>query len=486
MWVRDLRIRADSVNPLCSANVRWDLCVQTALTFSLDGLLRIGDSVMLYSVATEGVLSCDPADRVASSDRGFGVTTSTLVKAHVARNTFIIEAYGGAGEREAAVGSVLHLGQQFRLRANPLLMDGQAYYLSSQPVSALAASKVSRKQLVCMSSARSFDSVWRCAWKDIARRFEMDGQPAPANAEVLLVHAATNTALSSSPLTYYNDFGAEFEVCAHSHIDVRKSQGLFAELQGRTTTDIPFRKESSPNYFAFLTAANESHNTNKGAQQQQQAQQQSTQYGGASSSSSSSSAPSSSPQLSAILLHVREDLLTRGPDHLLSLYRSARAMDPHRSGHVSYDDLRKLLLTHGIKLALNDFDTLCRLFDPNNDKHADYVAFMAAVRGPVAPVRAQAIERAFSSMDRGGAGSVPLATIQASYNGAADPEVALKRRTPHAALDAFMVKMRALSTGGRVHRDDFFEFYSVLSAFAENDDYFVDLLHNTWRLNKQG
>jgi len=450
--------------------------LQVGLTHSADGLLRIGDSVMLYSVATAGVLSCDPADRVASSDRGFGVTTSGLVKAHVARNTFIIEAYGGAGEREAAVGSVLCLGQQFRLRVNPLLMDGQAFYLSSQPVSALAASKVSRKQLVCMSSARSFDSVWRCSWKDIARRFEMDGQPAPANAEVILVHAATNTALSSSPITYHNDFGAEFEVCAHSHIDVRKSQGLFAELQGRTTTDIPFRKESSPNYFAFLTAASEDRERPLKQQQQQQ-------FGG--SASSSSSGPSQSPQLSAILLHVREDLLSRGPDHVLSLLRSARAVDPQRSGHVSYDQLRKLLLTHGIKLALNDFDTLCRLFDPNNDKHADYMALVAAVRGPVAAVRAQAIERAFASVDRNGTGSAPLATIQSCYNGAADPDVSLKRRTPLAALDAFMVKMRALSVAGHVHRQDFVEFYSILSAFAENDDYFVDLINNTWRLNRQ-
>src|SRR5688572_1162409 len=70
-------------------------CLQeVGLTYSRDGCIHVGDHVMVYSVTTEGVLSTDPSDKINSSDKGFAVTTSTLTRAHVARNTFVIEGYG--------------------------------------------------------------------------------------------------------------------------------------------------------------------------------------------------------------------------------------------------------------------------------------------------------------------------------------------------------------------------------------------------------
>ena len=442
---------------------------EVGLSFSRDGLVHIGDHVMLYSVTTEGVLSCDPADKVSSSDRGFAVTTSTLVKAHVARNTFVIEAYNN----DVPIGSPLKLGQQFRLRANPKLFpDGQAFYLQSQPVSALAASKVSRKQLVSMSNVKSFDTVWKAQWRDISRRFEMEGEPVPANGEIVIVHAPTNTCLSSSKLTYYNDFGLEYEVCGHSHVDIRKSQGLYAELQGRTTTDIPFRKESTPNHWAFLTAATEE-------------MEEPLKRDQAFASSSSSSSSSATSPLYAILSNVREDLLTRGPEHLFSFFKSARLLDPRRTNHCTYDEFRKLLLQHGIKLRLEDFDNLCRIFDPTNDKHVDYLAFFRAIRGPVSESRTRVIRAAYESLEEGASGSIPLTRLATSYCPAADPDVKLGRKGEKAALDAIMEKFKVLSVNGRVSREDWEEYYGIVSTYIESDDYATNLISTTWRLKLQ-
>jgi hypothetical protein len=38
-----------------------------------------------------------------------------------------------------------------------------------------------------------------------------------------------------------NDFGQEYEVSAHTHVHIHKKQGLYAELQGKATTDVPTR-----------------------------------------------------------------------------------------------------------------------------------------------------------------------------------------------------------------------------------------------------
>lgn len=110
---------------------------------------------------------------VADDARAIQVTTSKLTSTHVARNTFVIEGYSKEkdGKDLPEPGTVLQLGQPFRLRLNPVLFGDQQVsspcarlacsmtdcavlcasaqlYLHSQPVSVLSASKVSRKQEV--------------------------------------------------------------------------------------------------------------------------------------------------------------------------------------------------------------------------------------------------------------------------------------------------------------------------------------------------
>lgn len=153
-------------------------------------------------------MSVDLSDRINSSDEGYAVTTSTLTQAHVARNVYVIEGYG-AGVRN---GDVLRLGQPFRIRVNPALKDN--VYLHSQPISTMSASKVSRKQEVSVVNVNSYDTVWLAQYKLADKRFEMEGQPVPANAEIIIVHAATRQALSSDMLPYKYD---QFPTQTHHH-----------------------------------------------------------------------------------------------------------------------------------------------------------------------------------------------------------------------------------------------------------------------------
>jgi len=224
---------------------------EVPLTESKDGLIRVGDSIMLYSVATEGVLSVDLSDRIASSDTAYTITTSTGTHAHVARNVFIVEGYG-PGSRE---GDVLTLGQQFRLRVHPS-MSASPLYLHSQPVGHSSSSKISRKQEVAACGVDTYDTVWSVQYKDHLRRLEIERKPVPANAEVVLIHGGTRQALSSAKQHVQpNDFGTEYEVCASTAVGTGMKQTLAAEASGTTTGDITAKGELRSNHWAFLTAA---------------------------------------------------------------------------------------------------------------------------------------------------------------------------------------------------------------------------------------
>lgn len=222
---------------------------EVPLTESKDGYLHYGDSVMLFSVATEAVLSIDTSNQFDAYEDKKIITTSSLTQGHVARNVFIILPVDGKDK----MGDTVKLGSNIRLQANPAL--GTELYLFSQPLSATNCSKKSRQQEVAGTRSTNFDTVWIPAFKDVNQRFEMEGQPVPANAEICLMHAQTRQALYSSPkFAVHNDFGKEYEVSAATDMSTGKAQGLYQELLGQTTADISLRVEQKSNHWAFLTS----------------------------------------------------------------------------------------------------------------------------------------------------------------------------------------------------------------------------------------
>lgn len=227
---------------------------EVGLSYSSDGFVHIGDQLMLYSVRTEGVLSVDAQTKTDGYDLGYNVTSSNLTQAPVARNVFTIEAV----DPTAKQGDVLTLGQPFRLRTHDKVLN-QPAWLHSEPTSVNSFAKLAKhdQQVSVSTSGHTHETKWVCQFKDINQRFEMEGQKVPANAEVVIQHCATRNSLRSdnSLGNVHNDFGKECEVSCHAQISVNKRQGLYQELRGETTSDIPLRAEDSSNYFAFLTAS---------------------------------------------------------------------------------------------------------------------------------------------------------------------------------------------------------------------------------------
>eukprot|EP01006_Ploeotia_vitrea_P037610 TRINITY_DN66153_c0_g1_i1.p1 TRINITY_DN66153_c0_g1~~TRINITY_DN66153_c0_g1_i1.p1 ORF type:complete len:317 (+),score=32.91 TRINITY_DN66153_c0_g1_i1:71-952(+) len=186
-----------------------------------DGHIHFGDSVMLQNAHTEGYLSVDLDDFVGT---GYGVNkyiaTTGRADKPMLRNTWTIikvdgdddEYYEAKGE-----GNVLHYTQKFKLVLNPSLSDKDSLLLlASEQVSQTSFSKVSHKQEVTAKSKGTFEFTWQAVWPDLDYRMEMEGQPVQANVVLLINHCQTNQPLASDKQKpYVNDFGSEWEVCAH-------------------------------------------------------------------------------------------------------------------------------------------------------------------------------------------------------------------------------------------------------------------------------
>jgi len=214
-----------------------------------DGVLHSGDSIMLYSVTNEGVLSVDTSDRVKPHSDAFAVSSSTVTQGHVARNVFSIEAFSQNDKSD-----VITYGQLVRIVAHEAL-HSQRLSLASEPVSLTSFAKISRKQEVYVTSSNSSDGGWRIVHADPTVRFETEGQPVPVNAEILIVHNLTKQALFSDRVLIHNDFGQEFEVSSHLANETKKRQALYAELNGTRVPEIPLRRQHDQNSWVILAGA---------------------------------------------------------------------------------------------------------------------------------------------------------------------------------------------------------------------------------------
>lgn len=449
---------------------------EVGLSHSPDGYIHFGDCIMIYSANTEGVLSVDVSEKVAGANLAYSVTTSTLTKAHVARNTFVIEPYN----KNDRTGDVLCLGQQFRLRASPLLLpDPCPFYLHSQPVTPQCASKISRHQQVTVQSTTSYDTVWNCSFKDGTKRFEMEGEPVPANAELLFFHCLTGQALASSPINYYNDFGLEYEVCAHTYNRVNKKQGLFAELKGMTTADVPSRREGAPNHFAFLTASDPASEASL------------ADAAGSGDANAAAAATKNSQRrvLSAVdvMAKFRNILLgggrASGPSALHALYGMLRAGDGDGTGFVHRAVLLNALVKAGIHLSPQETELLAAAYSHQGTVMINYLEFVTRLRGEPNQRRTALVRLAFAAVDTARVGVVTIARIVSVFDPSRHPQVLSGQVTASQARSVLARNLEAYADAdGRVSALDFANYYGNVGAFVDNDDVYANMLCKAWNI----
>jgi hypothetical protein len=205
-------------------------------TFSKDGLLRDGNSLMLKNKKTDGFLVFNLNDKQPGLLESYMVTTTNVNPGPVARSVFIIKKV----ERADIFGSdnIIRYGQKVRLEASPF-----AFYkplkLSSTAKGAALYSPVTRSQEVSMNAIDSFSNVWVIESVDPNYRLETQGQPVMASDPILIKHCHTQTYLASDINTYKTDFGNEFEAMVNNFCMLNKTQNLALEKKGNITVDIP-------------------------------------------------------------------------------------------------------------------------------------------------------------------------------------------------------------------------------------------------------
>ena len=135
-----------------------------------------------------------------------------------------------------------------------------------------------------------------------------------------------------------------------------------------------------------------------------------------------------------------------------------------------------------LDLSDADINILFLLFDADHNESITYDEFLIAIRGVMNSRRAAVVSLAFDHIDRDGSGLVDIEELKDAFVSSQHPDVLSRERTAEA------VRMEFLDTfdfggkkPGKVSRDEFFDYYSNVSATIVKDESFESLIRSVWR-----
>ena len=232
-------------------------------SYSEDGVVRLGQTVVVEHKQTGGTLASDLWDAAAENE--YVVTISPNV-AVVARNAFTLCPIVSESLMDAVRypdDDRLQYGQSFHLKCSDLLLAEDSMdmlkaplYLSSALKSQNKGSRISNRQAVFMSPKLDANSVWTVQMvtegETGKERLMHLGDPVKAGDPVVLRHRATGQALYCDPAVIEStEFGAEYEACCYNEFRTGCRQGLVGEAKGTLTSTTNIRPEQPNNMWAL-------------------------------------------------------------------------------------------------------------------------------------------------------------------------------------------------------------------------------------------
>ena len=191
-----------------------------------------------------------------------------------------------------------------------------------------------------------------------------------------------------------------------------------------------------------------------------------------------------------LLDYFRRTLAGRAGNGLISLRRIFNIIDQDKTGTISNAEFSSIMREFKIELSSQQIKLLFKIFDIHKDGALSYEEFMTGVRGRMNEIRLYYVNKAFDLLDPTNIGAVEIQDIVTRFSAARHPAVVDGRKTEEQILAEFLETFEThhnLTTGGfadsRVTREEFIGYYDNISATIGDDEYFAQLLENSWDLS---
>mmetsp|Transcript_105798 Transcript_105798/g.183929 ORF Transcript_105798/g.183929 Transcript_105798/m.183929 type:complete len:514 (-) Transcript_105798:53-1594(-) len=455
-----------------------------------DGFLHFGDSLMLLSHNTDGLLQADIADQVPVTDStrkdrtGASLSTGRMI-ASCPRNVLTISRVHDNDEFGTSL--YVHFGQVIRLGASAVLSDDPLYLYASQKG---AEDLAEGEHLTCLFSRASAGSHWRIVPGDARQH---DGKtPVKIGELVFLENVNTGHHLRSERTVRMNNYGNEWRVWAAApdppavdvkvwekdrndrgstagwaFVDMQWAEGVVEDARCKVDEVIRSMPEGSilPNDPAELLlnpVALANHELGK-------IEMEVSDY--------------------TVLLRVFPMLRGSGMHTVRKLRRMCEGADISRKGTLPARTFEGILSWVAVRLQEGEFEKLVNMFDPDvnnkDDPHRvdtiNYEAFFRVMEPNMPDLRVEVVKDAYAKLEsKANGGIVEVSDLQRNWNPHCHPEVQKGAITEVEAQEDFLRMWDITSADAYVTWEEFLDYYRDVSVAVEANDVFCEIVRCAW------
>ena len=197
------------------------------------------------------------------------------------------------------------------------------------------------------------------------------------------------------------------------------------------------------------------------------------------------------PNENNILDIFRNEIRKKGAKGIIGLAKQFKLFDENKNKTLDYKQFSKAIKDLKIDFNENEIQELFSIFDINNSNTIDYEEFLRQLRGEMNEKRKEIVLKAFDKLDLDKSGKIELNEIKSLYNVKNHKDVLSGKKTEEDLYNEFIETFEThhnLKKGfkdKRVSKEEFLEYYNNISMSIDDDDLFISLISNAWKLNNQ-
>jgi len=166
-------------------------------------------------------------------------------------------------------------------------------------------------------------------------------------------------------------------------------------------------------------------------------------------------------------------------------------MDDDNSKNLNKYEFNKAMTDYMLGFSAEENGQLFSYFDVDSSGTISYDEFIRAVRGPMNMARKKKVSQAFKKLDKDGNGWIDINDVRGVYNARKHPDVLSGKKTEDNILQEFLETFETAHNMRNndapnyvVTKDEFDEYYNMISASIDDDMYFTLMIDQAWKLSE--
>ena len=206
------------------------------------------------------------------------------------------------------------------------------------------------------------------------------------------------------------------------------------------------------------------------------------------------------------LTKFRNILKSQGTKSIFRFQRMLSIYDRKHSGLISFDNFYNIFKAYYSNISLADIKSIFSLFEskanPNDNTEIKIISMLQikydellkSIIGNMPLNRQLIVKKVFDSFEKGSDGKIMTNDIKTKFNYSRHPDVLSGKNSAIEIYNDFLDFIETFreyndNLKGKysfeMNYDEFADFYSEISMYIEDDDYFEKLLKNCWNLEEE-